>query len=405
MHCCSRSSHAGGNVRPASRRRRARCSGRTAARRRRSARPARRFPCRRRARRVEDRDDVVTAIAQHAAHRLAVVRVGAEALSEDQVASFVGHRVPRARGWKLDAVDEPHARPRIVRDEDVAVEVDVVEQRRDVRAGSDAETGLDHAAEHAAEAERARGMRHAHSLANAARLRELDVDPVRAVGARGDVRKRVAVLVDVDRDRRAPFSFAPSASPAGSGCSQYCDAELCELRQRVERLVERPRLVDVHLQRHVAATPRTARTRSTSRPSRPPSFSLSRLKRSARPSPRGAPCRRDRRARSSSSSAGRRAAGRAAGTRAPHELPLEVVQRCVDRRARRELALREARHDLLERERVVAEQLRHAPRRTPAPTPASPHNARWAPPRRARARRCAALRPRRRAPRHARRAR
>ena len=37
-------------------------------------------------RRVEDRRDVVAAVAEHAPHRLAVMRVGAEALSEDQVA-------------------------------------------------------------------------------------------------------------------------------------------------------------------------------------------------------------------------------------------------------------------------------------------------------------------------------
>ena len=110
----------------------------------------------------------------------------------------------RLVGGKLHAVDEGDARPRVVRDEDVAVEVDVVEERRDVRAGGDAEAGLDHAAEHAAEPERARRVHHAHRLAHAARLRELHVDAVRALGARGDVGERVAVLVDVDRDGGAP---------------------------------------------------------------------------------------------------------------------------------------------------------------------------------------------------------
>jgi hypothetical protein len=38
--------------------------------------------------RVEDRRHVVAPVAQDAAHRLAVVRVGAEALSEDQIARF-----------------------------------------------------------------------------------------------------------------------------------------------------------------------------------------------------------------------------------------------------------------------------------------------------------------------------
>ena len=40
----------------------------------------------------------------------------------------------------------------------------------------------------------------------------------------------------------------------------------------------------------------------------------------------------------------------------PSELALEIVQRGVERGARGELPLGQARHDLLERERVVAEQ-------------------------------------------------
>src|SRR5436190_20165859 len=97
-------------------------------------------------------------------------------------------RVTESRlvGGKLDTVDEPHARPRVLREQEVAVEVDVVEQARDLRAGGDAETGLDHAAGHAAEPERTRGVDHPHRLAQAARLRQLDVDSVRALGTRGD---------------------------------------------------------------------------------------------------------------------------------------------------------------------------------------------------------------------------
>src|SRR6266508_644144 len=120
----------------------------------------------------------------------------------------------RCVGWRLDPVDEVDTRPRIVGDQDVAVEVDVVAERRHVRAGGDAEAGLDHAAEHDAEAERARRVRHAHALADAAGLRELDVDPVRAFRAGCDVGKRVAVLVDVDRDRRTALQLRP----AGIAC-------------------------------------------------------------------------------------------------------------------------------------------------------------------------------------------
>src|SRR6185295_16859956 len=86
----------------------------------------------------------------------------------------------RSVGWKLDAVDEIDARPRIVGEQEVAVEVDVIAERRDVRARRDAETGFDHAAEHHAEPEGARRVCHTHGLADSARLRKLDVDSVRA---------------------------------------------------------------------------------------------------------------------------------------------------------------------------------------------------------------------------------
>ena len=143
--------------------------------------------------------------------------------------------------------------------------------------------GLDHAAEHDAEPERARCVRHAHRLADAARLRELDVDPVRALGARRDVLERVAVLVDVDRHRRAcasararpriaggqrllavlePSVASAAAYSSASSSVQYSLTSTCSGR---------------------SVTPCTARTRSTSRPSRPPSFSFRRRK---RPSPR-----------------------------------------------------------------------------------------------------------------------
>ena len=49
------------------------------------------------ARRVEDRDDVLAPVAQHAAHRLAVVRVAGEALGEDQQAPL-RRAVSRHRG-------------------------------------------------------------------------------------------------------------------------------------------------------------------------------------------------------------------------------------------------------------------------------------------------------------------
>src|SRR6266511_4654346 len=83
----------------------------------------------------------------------------------------------RRHGWKLDAVDERDARPRILGEQEVAVEIDVIAERRDVRTGGNAETGLDHAAEHDAEPEGAGRVRHAHGLADAARFRSLMLIP------------------------------------------------------------------------------------------------------------------------------------------------------------------------------------------------------------------------------------
>src|SRR5690349_20165322 len=75
---------------------------------------------------------------------------------------------PRLVGWELDAVDELDAGPRVVCKQQVAVEVDVIHEARDVRAGRDPEARLDHASEHDAEPERARRVHHPHRLANAA---------------------------------------------------------------------------------------------------------------------------------------------------------------------------------------------------------------------------------------------
>src|SRR5215212_7778741 len=77
---------------------------------------------------------------------------------------------PRLLRRNLHAVDELDARPRIVREQEVAVEVDVVAQRCDLRPRSDPEPRLDHAAEHHSEPERARGVNHPHRLADAAGL-------------------------------------------------------------------------------------------------------------------------------------------------------------------------------------------------------------------------------------------
>ena len=94
-----------------------------------------------------------------------------------------------------------------------------------------------------AEPERARRVHHAHRLADPARLRELDVDAVRALGARGDVGERVAVLVDVDRDRRALLQLAarPGRRPGAAARSTRRRARRAAAARRAPRRATRPR--------------------------------------------------------------------------------------------------------------------------------------------------------------------
>ena len=276
MHAFRSSRQAGGKRPPVrrdaderGRRRRARARPRRC---RRSGSPRGVSPARSR---VEDRDDLLGPVAEHAARRLPVVRVGGVALREDQEPTLGATPSPGRVGGKLDAVRELDAGPRIVGEQQVAVEVDVVAEARDLRAGGDPEAGLDHAAEHHPEPERAGGVRHPHRLADPARLRELEVDPVRALGAGRDVGERVAVLVDVDRDGRAALQLG---AVRVAGRKRLLAVLERHLRQQLERLVERPVLVHVDLERQRRSPRATACTRSRSSPSRPPSFSFSRRK-------------------------------------------------------------------------------------------------------------------------------
>ena len=155
-------------------------------------------------------------------------------------------------------------------------------------AGGDPESRLDHAAEHHPEPERAGRVGHPDRLADPARLRELDVDPVRDLGAAGDVGERVAVLVDVDRERRARPQLGPrrdrrpaaaarrTATPSSASCGIASSASSSDHHSFTSTCSGR------------SVTARTARTRSTSRPSPPPSLSFSRLKRRATRSARRA---------------------------------------------------------------------------------------------------------------------
>src|SRR5579884_2024707 len=265
------------------------------------------------------------------------------------------HTEPRLVGGNLHAADEPHARPRVVREEDVPVEVDVVEEARDVRARGDAEAGPDHAPE----PERTRRVHHPHRLADAAGLRELDVHPVRELGARGDVGERVAVLVHVDRERRLALQLRIRLHRVrGERLLAVLDTERGELREALARLVEAPALVDVDLEGHL---PRDSANRAhaldvetvarAQLELQPPEAADRAL---------GAPrhvvgiAEPDRPAR-------RRPAPRQPEQLVdgpPDELPLQVVQRRVDGRPGGELARGQPGQDLLERERIVAEELR-----------------------------------------------
>ena len=231
----------------------------------------------------------------------------------------------------------------------------MVAERRDVGCRRDAEARLEHAAEHDAEPERPGGRRHPHRLPHAARLRELDVDPVRALGARRHVGERVAVLVDVDRNRRRRTELGATGIARRERLLAVLDAELRELRQRVARLLERPVLVHVHLQRDVRDAAHCADTLDVEavapaelelQPPEPPGNSLrtpSHVVRIAEP---------DRPARE-------RARGRQAEEpieRHARLLRAEVVERRVDGRARGVLSLRQPRVDLVEGPRVVSEQ-------------------------------------------------
>src|ERR1051326_7513596 len=149
-------------------------------------------------------------------------------------------------GRKLNTILELDTRPRIVGQQQVAVEIDVIAERRDVRARGDPETRLDHAAEHHTEAQGAGRVRHPNRLANAPGLGELDVHAVRALRAGRDGVERVAVLVDVDRDGRLALQLRTVGRAGRERLLAVLDVHL---RQVFERLVERPVLVHLDLQR------------------------------------------------------------------------------------------------------------------------------------------------------------
>src|SRR5690242_2032690 len=103
------------------------------------------------------------------------------------------------------AVGDGRALKRIVRQQRGAVEVRVVEQRRQVRRRGDPETRFDHATGHHGHVMRARGRNDAHRFAQSPALRELEVHAVHRPSQSRYVRSHDTRLVGNDRQRR-PFT-------------------------------------------------------------------------------------------------------------------------------------------------------------------------------------------------------
>ena len=153
------------------------------------------------------------------------------------------------------------------------------------------------------------------------------------------------------------FSSGPPPSPAGSGCSQYSTPSSDERRERLERFLETPALVDVDLQRQVAgdAAHRTdavdVEPVTTAELELEAAEAVERLLGAAAHVVGIAEPHRP----------ARRRAGAAQPEQPPdglaEQLALQVVERGVEGGPRSELARGQPLHHLLERERVVPEQL------------------------------------------------
>ena len=233
----------------------------------------------------------------------------------------------------------------------------MVAEWRDAAAGRDAQPRLEHAAEHYAHAQGTRRVGDANRLADPARLRELDVDAVGDLGAPRDVGERVAVLVDVDRNRRTGSQLAPTVVARPERLLAVLHSELAELLERVERFLERPPLVHVDHQREIGRRPYGTHALDVE--------AVSSAELELEP---------PERLRSLLGAAGHVVRisepdgprGRRASAREPEqpvrwhaeELALQIVQRSVERRLRRLLAGDggEALADVLERERIVADE-------------------------------------------------
>ena len=180
---------------------------------------------------------------------------------------------------------------------------------------------------------------------------------MRALGAGSDVAERVAVLVDVDRERRALLQLGAAGVARRQGLLAVLDAELDQGWERVEGFLEAPGLVDVDLERQLAGDGANGADALDVEPVAAAELELE------------APEAIERLLGAAGHVVGvaepHRPARRRAGAPQPEQppdglaeqLPLQIVQRSVEGGAGRELAGGEPPHHLLERERVVAQQL------------------------------------------------
>ncbi len=188
-------------------------------------------------------------------------------------------------------------------------------------------------------------------------LASLMLTPCASSAQRGDVGERVAVLVDVHGDWRAAPELGASGVALLQRLLDVLDPERLERGARLQRLVERPPLVDVDHEREIGhradgANALDIEAIATSelelQPPEP--------RRRGRSAPRhvvGIPePHRPRRRRALPGQAEQAVDGDA------EKLALEVVKRCVERALRCVLSvhLAESRADLLEIERVVADE-------------------------------------------------
>src|SRR4051794_21118360 len=157
------------------------------------------------------------------------------------------HAKGRAVAQHQPAVAQAEPGERRGRDQQVAVEIDVVGERAELRGGGDAELGLDHAAEHHPQPECARRVDHPQRLVDPAALGELDHDPVRVGRDRRDRPEVATALVDHHRQPRGELAVGAERVQVvrGERLLDELDAQREQLGRERARGLEVPALVAV----------------------------------------------------------------------------------------------------------------------------------------------------------------